>query len=150
MQQTSSNSSKGNSSFSRLFFVWILVGSSFFGLGWDLADVVPVSIPISSMGAGLLFGTLLVALLWIAGFRPSFSASGGYFIAEMSFHFLLVLGGNVALSSGATLPPWQAVLLRSISIALAVGLIFTRSGRQVRDFVWNRGWKLVKTPPEVN
>ena len=150
MQHPSSNPSKRDSSLSHLLLVWFLVGSSFFGLGWEIADAVPVSISISSAEAGLLFGTVVVALLWIAGFRPSLSASGGYFIAEMGLHYLLILGGNLFLLSEGTLSPWQEVLLRSFSIALAAGLVFTSSGRQVRDFVRKCGRKLVKTPPEVN
>lgn len=150
MQQRLSDSSRRDSSLSHLFLVWFLVGSSFFGLGWDVADAVPVSVPLSLMGAGLLFGTVVVALLWIAGFRPSLSASGGYFIAEMSFHFLLVLGGNFVRSSGATAPPWQEIALRCLSIALAAALVFTRSGRHARHFLWKRGRKFVETPPEGN
>ena len=147
MQQSSSRSAKSDSSFSRLLLVWFLVGSSFFGLGWDLADAVPVTIPVSSMGAGLLFGTVLVVLLWLAGFRPSLSASGGYFIAEMGFHYLLILASNLFLLSEATLSPWQEVRLRSLSITLAVALVFTSSGRQVRRYLRRFGRKLVKTPP---
>lgn len=150
MQQSSSNSSKRDSSLSHLLFVWYLVGSSLFGLGWEIADAVPISVSISLMSPGLLFGTVVVALLWIAGFRPSLSASGGYFIAEMGLHFLLVLGGSLFLLSEGTLSPWQEVLLRSLSIALAAALVFTSSGRRVRGFIWKHGRKLVKTPPKVN
>lgn len=150
MQQSSSEPTKRNSSFSRLLLVWFLVGPSLFGLGWDLADAVPVTVPVSSMGAGLLFGTVLVAFFWVAGFRLSLSASGGYFITEMGLQYLLILCGDLFLFSGSMLSPWQEVLLRGLSIALAAAFVFTNSGRRVRDFVRKSGRKLVKTPPEAD
>ncbi len=150
MQQFSSNSSRSDSSLLHLLLVWFLVGSSFFGLGWDIADVVPVSIPLSSMEAGLLFGTVVVSLLWTAGFRPPISASGGYFIAEMGLHFLVVLGASLFLLAEGPLSPWHEVVSRSLSVGLAAGLVFTTPGRRIRRYVWVLGRKFVKTPQKRN
>ncbi|WP_128475940.1 hypothetical protein [Halorussus pelagicus] len=147
MQHPSSNSPKRESSLVHFLFVWFLVGSSFFGPGWNIADAAPVSIPISSMEVGLLFGTVVVAVLWVAGFRPSISASGGYFIAETGLHYLLILGWSLFLPFEETLPVWQDVSLSSLSIALAAALVFTSTGRQARHFIWKHGRKLVKTSP---
>lgn len=148
MDQNSSSKSIGrSSSFTHLLLVWFLVGSSFAGLGWDLADAIPVTVPISSMGAGLLFGTVLVAFLWVAGFRPSLWASGGYFIATNGLQFLFVASSSLFLPFGAALSPWEVVLLRSLSIAVPAALIFTNLGRQVRDSVRKQGRKIAKTPP---
>ncbi|WP_135805526.1 hypothetical protein [Halorussus marinus] len=150
MHRPSSDPSNGESSLFHLVFVWLLVGPSVFGLGWDVADAVPVSGPLSSMGAGLVFGTVVVAVLWIAGFRPSLSAGGGYFIAELASHALLTLGGSLFVVSEGTLSPWVEVSVRSLSITLAAALVFTSSGRRIRADIWKRGRNLVKTPPDVD
>jgi len=145
-----SGSSEGDASLSGLLLLWLFVGPSFFGLGWELVDAVPLSVSLSSMGAGLLFGTLVVASLWIIGVRPSISASGGYCIAELGLHSLLAIGGGLFLFPEGDPSPWYGVLLRSVSIALAAALVFTGSGRRVRAFIRQQGRKLVKTPREVN
>ncbi|WP_121821442.1 hypothetical protein [Halostella salina] len=149
MTRFRSGSSEGAASLPGLLLVWLLVGPSFFGLGRELTDAVPLSVSLSSMGTGLLFGTLVVVSLWIVGVRPSPSATGGYFIAELGLHSLLAIGGGLFLP-GWLVSPWYDVLLRSLSIALAAALVFTSSGRRVREFVRKQGLKLVKTPREVN
>ncbi|UPV74458.1 hypothetical protein M0R89_18245 [Halorussus limi] len=147
-QESGSESARKDSSFVRLLSVWVLVGSSLCGLGWTVADAVPVALPVSSMDAGLLAGTVVVALFWVVGFRPSLSASVGYFVAEQALHLLLALGSGL-FSSGA-LGPWREVCLRGLSVALAGALVFTGSGKRLRDCVRTRAGRLVETPPEAN
>ncbi|WP_115862920.1 hypothetical protein [Halorussus litoreus] len=147
-RDSSSTTGKRSPSFVHLLFVWFLVGSSFSSLGWSVADAVPVAGPVSSMEAGLLFATVVVVGLWLAGFRPSISTSAGYFIAETGLHYLLILGGGLLLFSGGARSPWQEILLRSLSIALAAALVFTDSGRRLRGLARGLARKLVKTPPE--
>lgn len=142
MKQFTPRSTVQDPSFSHLFLVWFLVGFSLMGLGWDLYEAVPVAFPVSSMGAGLLFGTIVVVSLWIAGFYPPLWGSAMYFITQLGFHLLLVL-----VLLGGTLGPWQDVGLRVLSIGLAATLSFTDFGRNGRKWLRQRGRSLLKLPP---
>jgi hypothetical protein len=120
----------------RLLAFWLLVGFSLFGLGWDVADALGPTVPLSGMGAGLLFGTVVVAVLWIAGVRPPLLASLGYFLAQP----LLALGLSLTLPAlGITVEGWAAVAVRAASIALAALLAFGvpwgRVRRRVEGYV---------------
>jgi hypothetical protein len=120
----------------RLLAFWLLVGFSLFGLGWDVADALGPVVPLSGMGAGLLFGTIVVAVLWIAGVRPPLLASLGYFLAQP----LLALGLSLTLPAvGVTVDGWVAVAVRAASIALAALLAFRvpwgRVRRRVEGYV---------------
>ena len=135
-------------SFGHLLLVWFLVGSSFWTLGFALVDAVPAAIPLSRMGAGLLFGTIVIVLLWAVGWHPSLPASTGYFVAEAVFNVLLLLGINLVFRREFT--PWMEVGLHSTSIALAASLVFTNFGRQIRNRARQRTRSLLKLPPEDN
>ena len=114
------------------------------GFGSDLYEATPVAIPDSSLNAGLLFGTLVVASLWIVGFRPSLGASVIYFTTQLIVHLLLVLTLALTLP-GSTSEPWVEVSLRTLSIILAATLGFTTIGRRGRDWFRQHGQRLVES-----
>jgi len=76
-------------SFGHLLLVWLLVGWSLWSLGSAVADATQVELPLSTIGVGLLFGTIIVVLFWTAGFQPSLAASFGYFVAEQAIDLIL-------------------------------------------------------------
>lgn len=143
-----SPTSEEKPSFGHLLLVWFLVGSSFRTLGFALVDAVPAAIPLSRMGAGLLFGTIVIVLLWSAGWHPSLPASAGYFVAEIALNILLLLAFNLVFSRKLT--PWMEVGLHTTSISLAATLVFTNYGRKIRNRVRQRIHSLLKLPSEDN
>ena|SRR6056297_3561897 len=145
-EREASPTSEQSPSLGHLLLVWFLVGSSFWTLGFALFDTVPVAIPLSRMGAGLLFGTIVIVMLWSVGWHPSLSACAGYFIAELVLNMLLLLG--IAPVFSRELTPWVVVSLHSTSIALAAGLVFTNYGKQIRNQARQRTRSLLKLPPE--
>jgi len=136
-----------SSSFRRLLLVSLLVGVSLAGLGSDLLGAISVSLPVSSMGGGLVFGTVVVSSLWVAGFRPSLAASGAYFLGQLVAHLLLSGAFVAVVGSGASLESWHEVGLRSLSIGLTATLCFTGVGSRVGDWVRRRGRRLLRVPP---
>jgi len=145
-EQEASPTSEQRLSFGHLLLAWFLVGSSFWTLGFALFETIPAAIPLSRMGAGLLFGTIVIVLLWSVGWHPSLSACAGYFIAESAFSLLLLLG--IAPVFSRELTPWMVVSLHSTSIALAATLVFTNYGKQIRNRARQRTRSLLKLPSE--
>lgn len=133
-------------SFGHLLLVWFLVGSSFWTLGFALLNAVPATVPLSQSGGGLLFGTIIIVLLWSVGWYPSLSASGLYFVAEAVFNLILLFG--IAPLFSRELAPWAEIGLHSTSIALAAFLVFTSHGRQLQNRVNQRTRSLLKLPAE--
>ena len=113
-------------SFGHLLLVWVLIGWS---LGAAVVDAIQVEPPLSTMGTGLLFGTIIVVSFWTAGFQPSLAASFGYFIIEQAINLLLLLGATFLFVPPST--PWATVALQLCSICLAVTLVFTPAGKQI-------------------
>ncbi|AQL42399.1 hypothetical protein BV210_06580 [Halorientalis sp. IM1011] len=144
--QEASPASEGKPSFGHLLLVWFLVGSSFWTLGLALFDAVPAVIPLSRLGAGLLFGTAVIVLLWSLGWHPSLPASAGYFVSEAAFSVLLLSG--ITLVFSLELTPWGEVGLHTTAIVLAAALIFTDCGRQIRNWIRQHIWTLLKLPSE--
>jgi hypothetical protein len=142
--KSGSRSSKQEPSYGHLLLVWFLVGFSLMGLGLDLHQATPVTIPVSSLNAGLLFGTVVVVSLWIAGFRPSLGASAIYFTTQLIVHLVLALILALTLP-GSTSEPWVDVGLRVLSIILAATLGFTTVGRRGRDRLRQQGQRLVQS-----
>ena len=129
-----------DSSFGSLLLVWFLVGLSLTGLGLDLHRALPVLIPVSPVNGGLLFGTVVVVALWIAGFRPPLRASTTYFFTQLAVHLLLALAFG-----GATPEPWRDVGLRVLSIGAAATVSFTDVGRRARNWLRQQGWRLLQS-----
>lgn len=134
-------------SLGRLLVVSLLVGFSLAGLGSDLLDVISVSLPVSSMGGGLVFGAAAVSSLWVAGFRPSLGASGAYFLGQLLASLLLTGAFVAVVGSGASPEPWHEVGLRGLSIGLTATLCFTGVGGRVGNWVRRRGRTLLRVPP---
>ena len=132
--------------FGHLLLVWVLVGSSLWSLGVAVADAIQVELPLSTMGAGLLFGTIIVVSFWTAGFQPSLAASLGYFITEQAIYLLLLFGATFLLVPHST--PWATVALQFCSICLAATLVFTPVGKQIRDGLRRYLRSVLKLPPE--
>ncbi|WP_424004046.1 hypothetical protein ACOZ4I_06130 [Haloarcula salina] len=133
-------------SFGRLLLVWVLVGWSLWSLGAAVADAIQAELPLSTMGSGLLFGTIVVVSFWTAGFHPSLRASFGYFVMEQLFD-LIVLFGTVLIFAPAP-TPWATVALQLVSICLAGTLLFTSVGAEVRKWGRRRAHSLLKLPPQ--
>jgi len=132
--------------FRYLLLVWFLIGSSLWPVGAALAEVLPVGIPLSSMGIGLLFGTVVVTVPWAFGFYPSLPASLGYFITELTIKlsvFLLVV--PLYLSE---FTPEIEIVIRILSIAPAAILVFTDAGRYLRTRLRQYFQSVLKLPPE--
>ncbi|MFB6223100.1 MAG: hypothetical protein ABEH86_05435 [Haloarcula sp.] len=146
MGQSNEQSRDGSStpSFGHLLLVWVLIGSSFWSLGFTLADATQIEIPLSRMDVGLLFGTIVVVLLWIVGFRPSLLASFGYFVTEQVISLFFVLG--YVFVPAAT--PWVEATLRATSITLTAILVFTDLGVQMRNTIRRHIYSLLKLPPQ--
>jgi hypothetical protein len=115
-------------SYGHLLAVWVLVGWSFAGLGWKLADAVPAALPVSSMSAGAVFGTAVVAGSWAAGVRPPVLPCVAFFLVQPAVHLSLILG-TVFLAPEATLGPWAMVGYDAVSIALVAVPTLTPPGR---------------------
>jgi hypothetical protein len=111
-----------------------------------VADAIRAELPLSTMGAGLLFGTVIVVLFWTAGFHPSLAASFGYFVLEQVIDLILLFGA-VLLSVPLSIP-WITVAFQLVSICLAATLVFTPVGTQI--WTWLRRYvrSLLKLPPE--
>ncbi|MDL0139032.1 hypothetical protein PNP85_05890 [Halobacterium salinarum] len=92
----------------------------------------------------MLFETIAVAALWVAGFRPSLRASTLYFVVEQAVYLLLALA-----FLGAEPGPWRAVGFHVLSIAGAALLSFTDGGRQSRRWLRHQGWRLLKRAAKV-
>jgi len=133
-------------SFGHLLLVWVLVGSSLWSLGAAVADAIQVELPLSTMGTGLLFGTIIVVSFWTAGFQPSLAASLGYFITEQAIYLLLLFGATFLFVPPST--PWVTVALQFCSICLAATLVFTPVGKQIRDGLRRYLRSVLKLPPE--
>ena len=131
-------------SFGHLLAVWILVGWSLWSLGSDLVDVLPSVVPISQMGAGLLFGTVVVASFWVLGFRPSLLRSAGYFVVESVTRLFLLFA---AVFLGFEVGPWQILSLQCVSIGFAAMLAFTAVGERGLEHLQFRLNALLKLPP---
>ncbi|WP_353633916.1 hypothetical protein ABSL23_12235 [Halobacterium sp. NMX12-1] len=122
-----------------LLLVWFLVGGSFVGLGIDLHGALSVDAPPAAINAGLVFGTVVVAALWVAGFRPSLRASVGYFLLQNAAQLLLL----IAVVSAAS--PWTEVAVRALSIAFAGALCFTDPGRRTVGWLRDQCWQLFES-----
>ncbi len=133
-------------SFGHLLLVWVLVGSSLWSFGAAVADAIQVELPLSTMGTGLLFGTIIVVSFWRAGFRPSLAASLGYFITEQVIYLILLFGAIFLFVPPST--PWATAVLQFSSICLAVTLVFTPVGKQIRNSFWRSVRSVLKLPPE--
>lgn len=141
-------STQRRSSFGHLLVVSVLVGFPLDGLGLALVDALSLAAPFASLEAGLLFGTVTVAVLWIAGFRPSLRASVGFFVATHALQLLFVTGSVFLIPTASGLSPWQEVGLRTLSIAIPAALAFTPLGTGVRTALRTQGRRLAKLPPE--
>ena len=107
-----------NGSVWHLIVVWVLVGSSFVTLGaWTAASFVH---PFSDLGVGLVFGTGLVAVGWIAGYRPSVPAGLVYFSLEQ----LVALVVELVIR-----PAWPCAVTAVASIAIAGVVVFGGAGQ---------------------
>ena len=133
-------------SFGHLLVVWVLIGWSLWSLGAAVADAVQVELPLSTMGTGLLFGTVIVVLFWTAGFHPSLAASFGYFITEQVIDLILLFGAIFLFVPAST--PWVTVALQFSSICLAATLVFTPVGKQIRDVLRRHIRSVLKLPPQ--
>lgn len=133
-------------SFGHLLLVWLLVGWSLWSLGSAVADAIRVELPLSTMGTGLLFGTVVVVLFWTSGFHPSLAASFGYFITEQVLDLILLFGTIFLFVPSAT--PWATVALQFVSICLAATLVFTPVGKQIRNVLRRYIRSLLKLPPQ--
>ncbi|MFU1781980.1 hypothetical protein ACM16X_11410 [Haloarcula japonica] len=133
-------------SFGHLLLVWVLVGSSLWSLGAAVADAIQVELPLSTMGTGLLFGTIIVVSFWRAGFRPSLAASLGYFITEQAIYLLLLFGATFLLVPHST--PWVTVARQLVSICLGVTLVFTPVGKQIQNVLRRHIRSVLKLPPQ--
>jgi len=136
-----SGSAEQPSRLGHLLAVWVLVGYSLIGLGWDLYRALVQTHLVSAIGAGLLFGTVTVVALWLGGFRPSIRASATYFLSQLGIHLLLAV-----VSAGVTLRPWRAVAIRLLSIAIAAAFSFTAAGSRSREWLRQRTRSVLKLP----
>lgn len=149
MERASDRAAKDRSSTDRtpslghLLLVWLLVGPSLWSLGTAVANAIQTELPLSTLGAGLLFGTVVV-FFWTAGFYPSLRASLGYFLAEQGIYLVLAVG--IATVSVPVFTPWIA--LRFVSICLAATLAFTPAGTRIRNWLRRRLRSLLKLPPQ--
>ena len=132
--------------FGHLLLVWVLVGSSLWSLGVAVADAIQVELPLSTMGAGLLFGTIIVVSFWTVGFRPSLAASFGYFVIEQVINIVLLFGTTFLFVPPST--PWATAVLQFCSICLAVTLVFTPVGKQIRNALRRYICSVLKLPPQ--
>ncbi|RLM37272.1 MULTISPECIES: hypothetical protein [unclassified Haloarcula] len=133
-------------SFGHLLLVWLLVGPSLWSLGSAVADAIQAELPLSTMGAGLLFGTIVVVSFWTAGFQPSLRASFGYFVAELSIYLVLAVG--VVTVFVPTFTPWVTIAVQLVSICLAATLVFTPVGANIRNWFRRHVRSLLKLPPQ--
>lgn len=137
-----SERTSGSESLGHLLAVWFLVGSSFWRLGFSLVDATTTPLPLSRMGTGLLFGTLVVVALWVGGVRPSIGASAGYFLVETAGYTLLVLVVGPLFVPRVASWPLVEVAAGGLSITLAATLVFTDVGTTTR--ARTRQWLLAR------
>ncbi|MDS0221202.1 hypothetical protein NDI54_07565 [Haloarcula sp. S1AR25-5A] len=133
-------------SFGHLLLVWLFVGPSLWSLGSAVAAAIQAELPLSTMGTGLLFGTVVVVLFWTAGFHPSLRASFGYFLAEQGIYLVLVVGIATAFAPAFT--SWVAVAVQLVSISLAATLVFSPVGAKIRNWFRRHIRSLLKLPPQ--
>jgi peptidoglycan/LPS O-acetylase OafA/YrhL len=115
-------------SFGHLLLVWLLVGYSFMALGWDLTEALPVAIPLAPIDAGLVFGTLVVCALWVAGVRPSLRVSLAYF----GVHAVVRVAATLLYLAipGTTPGPWPEIGVDLVAILVAAACCLSGLGRQ--------------------
>lgn len=109
-------------------------------LGLNLYWTALAALPITAVGAGLVFGTIVIGALWVVGFRPSLRASALYFIVEQAIYLtvaLVFLGANPGL--------WQEAGVSLLSISGAAMFSFTDVGRRGRRRLRNRGRQLLQS-----
>lgn len=129
-------------SLGHLLLVWLLVGGSLVGLGIDLHGALPVDAPPAAINAGLVFGTVAVAALWAAGFRPSLRASLLYFVLQYAAQLLLFV---VVVFPGPAASPWADVAVHALSIAVAGALSFTDPGHRTLGWLRDQCWRLFES-----
>lgn len=141
------NSTAESQSVLRTLLVVVFVGPSLGRLGLAVIEAISVTFSISRTGAVVLVGALAVAASFqLTGFRPSVLASACYFVVEQLAFVLLVFGIDVFGSPGSPLSPWSEVGLQSLSIAIAVALVFSAVGKHGRKLIRRCGRKLLKLP----
>jgi len=118
-------------SFTHLLAVWLLVGSSFFGLGLRLVQATlgyegwtVGTLTLSGWDVGLLLAAVVVSAAWVAGLRPSLRVALAYFLVESVVHLLVALA-----LSWAGVAPWATVAARAVSIPVAAVGCLTPQGR---------------------
>lgn len=141
-RNSDSHSTGEKPSYGHLLLVWVFLGVSLMGLGSDLYQAMSVAFPLSSLNAGLLFGTSVVISVWVAGFRPSLGASAVYFSTQLIVHLLMTVMLALAVP-GSTSGPWMDVILRGLSIIFATVLAFHTIGRQGADWLRQHGQRLL-------
>jgi hypothetical protein len=139
----SDSGTEASDSLGHLVAVWALFGLSLWPLGTTLAEVLPVTLSLSGLGTGLLFGTVVVASLWVAGVRPSIRASAGYFVTELAVRLSLLFGVALFLE---TFPPALELGYRLVPIGVATLLVFTAVGERLRECVRRRFRAVLKVP----
>lgn len=140
------SSAERTPSIGHLLLVWLLVGPSLWSLGIAVVDATQAGLPLSTMGAGLLFGTIVVVSFWTAGFQPSLRASFGYFVAELSIDVVLLFGRILFSAPPST--PWTPFAFQLVSICLAATLVFTPVGAKIRNWFRRHVRSLLKLPPQ--
>jgi hypothetical protein len=128
-----------NDSLLHLLAVWLLVGGSLLRLGTALYQVGP-AVPLTEIEAALLFETVVVAALWVAGFRPTIGAAALYFVAEQAAYIVFVL-----VAFGSEPEPLLDAGVHALSIAVAAAFSFTDTGREFRGWLREQAWRLLRT-----
>jgi hypothetical protein len=128
----------------RMLLLYVLVGLPLVGVGWSLAEAVPTP-GVSEVEFGALAGTLAFCGLWVGGFRPARSASLTFLLLEPLVNLLAVFAALTVVSLDGA--PWLDVGLRTLSVGVTAGLVFTDSGARAVAWVERRVVGLVKLPP---
>jgi len=142
------SSAERDATLAHLLLIWVLVGSPVANLGTRLAGALQIQAPVSAAWVGLLFGTVVVAALWVAGVRPALTAALAYFVAAHGLAFLVVVASPFVTTSGLPPSSWSGVALTGLSVAIPAALLFTPLGGRVRDVVRTRARGLARLPPE--
>ncbi|MFC7070105.1 hypothetical protein [Halobaculum lipolyticum] len=147
MSDTSLRSSSGSASLAHLLAVWLLVGSSFLGLGIDATqalvgydEVAVGTLTLSGWDVGLLLATVVVSAGWVAGVRPSIRAGVAYFVVQSVVHLAVALP-----LSWAGLGAWAAVVARVPAIAVAAAVCLTPLGALALGWLRRRTRRLLGT-----
>ena len=127
-------------SFGYMLLVWVLVGFSLAGLGASVVMALPAGLPVSALGGGLLFGTVVFVALWVGGFRPSPGTAVGFFVVQglCSLLLVVVVSGVLHVETGPS--SWLTVGRRALAVVLAAVLVFGGVGRRGYDRL--REWTL--------